>query len=128
VIRGNLLVIPVGSSNLYLEPVYLQAEQSPLPELQRVVLATGNRIAMEPTVEAALARLFASESAARESVPPGGATESTALPPAAASLARAAREHLERAREAQRADDWARYGEELRALDEALRALEQLVP
>ena len=59
---------------------------------------------------------------------PGGATESAALSPEAASLARTAREHLNRAREAQRADDWARYGEEIRALDETLRELEKLLP
>jgi uncharacterized membrane protein (UPF0182 family) len=127
VIRGNLLVIPVGSSNLYLEPVYLQSEQSPLPELQRVVVATGNRIAMEPTLEAALAKLFASEPASTGAVGrPESSTGTAALSPAAAALARTAREHLDRAREAQRSEDWARYGQELRALDETLRELEKL--
>jgi uncharacterized membrane protein (UPF0182 family) len=127
VIRGNLLVIPVGNSNLYIEPVYLQAEQSPLPELQRIVVATGSRIAMEPTLEAALAKLFASEPASARAVDAtGGSPGSANVSPAAAALARAIREHLDRAREAQRADDWTRYGEELRALDEAVRALETL--
>jgi uncharacterized membrane protein (UPF0182 family) len=129
VIRGNLLVIPVGSSNLYLEPVYLQAEQGPLPELQRVVVATGNRIAMEPTLEAALAKLFGAEpGGARAAAPAGSTAGPTALSPEAAATARAVREHLEQARAAQRADDWARYGEELRALDTALRQLEELGP
>ena len=54
VIRGNLLMIPVGSSFLYVEPIYLQATNSRLPELVRVVVANGNRIAMEPTLERAL--------------------------------------------------------------------------
>jgi len=40
VIRGHLLVIPVGSSLIYVEPIYLQAERSPMPELRLVVLAT----------------------------------------------------------------------------------------
>jgi uncharacterized membrane protein (UPF0182 family) len=127
VIRGNLLVIPVGNSNLYIEPVYLQAEQSPLPELHRIVLATGNRIAMEPTLEAALTRLFASATTAPRSVEElASATGSANLSPAAVTLTRAVRQHLDRAREAQRADDWTRYGEELRALEETLRALEKL--
>jgi uncharacterized membrane protein (UPF0182 family) len=127
VIRGNLLVIPVGNSNLYLEPVYLQAEQSPLPELQRIVLATGNRIAMEPTLSGALARLFGADSiAARTPELPDDSLGSTALSAEAAAMTRAVREHLNQAREAQRADDWARYGVELRALEEALRALEKL--
>ncbi|WP_084804526.1 UPF0182 family protein [Halonatronum saccharophilum] len=58
VIRGNLLVIPVESSILYVEPIYLQAEQSELPELRRVIVAYGERIAMERTLEEALKSLF----------------------------------------------------------------------
>ena len=54
VIRGNLLMIPVGSSFLYVEPIYLQAQSSSLPELARVVVANGNDIAMEPTRAEAL--------------------------------------------------------------------------
>jgi len=50
VIRGNLLMIPVGSSFLFVEPIYLQAENSRLPELVRVVVANGNTIAMEKTL------------------------------------------------------------------------------
>ena len=58
VIRGNLLMIPVGESFLYVEPIYLQAESSRLPELQRVVVANGNQIAMEPTFDDALNVVF----------------------------------------------------------------------
>ncbi|MDA0351228.1 MAG: UPF0182 family protein [Chloroflexi bacterium] len=54
VIRGNLLMIPIGQSFLFVEPIYLQAENSRLPELVRVVVANGNAIAMEPTFERAL--------------------------------------------------------------------------
>ena len=58
VIRGNMLVIPVGQSNLYVEPIYLQADQGSIPEMKRVIMATGNSIVMEPTVSEALAQLF----------------------------------------------------------------------
>ena len=58
VIRGNMLVIPIGDSNLYVEPIYLQAENGPIPELKRVVVSTGNRVVMEPTLEEALTKLF----------------------------------------------------------------------
>ncbi len=58
VIRGNLLMIPVGDSFLYVEPIYLQAETSRLPELKRVVVVNGNAIAMEPTFEDALDVVF----------------------------------------------------------------------
>ena len=61
VLRGNLLVIPVGGSTLYVEPIYLQAVAGRLPELRRVVLATGNKLVMEPTLEQALARLYGVE-------------------------------------------------------------------
>ena len=54
VIRGNLLMIPIGQSFLFVEPIYLQAENSRLPELVRVVVANGNAIAMEPTFDRAL--------------------------------------------------------------------------
>ncbi|MDA1239853.1 MAG: UPF0182 family protein [Chloroflexi bacterium] len=54
VIRGNLLMIPVGSSFLFVEPIYLQAENSRLPELVRVIVANGNALAMERTLPHAL--------------------------------------------------------------------------
>jgi uncharacterized protein len=126
VIRGNLLVIPIGSSNLYVEPIYLQAQQGPLPQLQRVVVATGNRIAMEPTIEAALARLFGNEPMGARVAPPSDPAAPPSLSPAAATAARAAQAHFERAQEAQRAGDWARYGTELRELETTLRQLVEL--
>jgi uncharacterized membrane protein (UPF0182 family) len=58
VIRGNLLMIPIGRGNLFVEPIYLQAETSQLPELKRVVVANGNRIAMEPTLQRSLEVIF----------------------------------------------------------------------
>jgi uncharacterized protein len=54
VIRGSLLVIPCGQALLYAEPIYLQANQSPMPELRLVVLALQDRLAYGPTFEAAL--------------------------------------------------------------------------
>jgi uncharacterized membrane protein (UPF0182 family) len=59
--RGSLLVIPCGRALLYAEPIYLQAERSPMPELRLVVLALQDRLAYAPTFEAALASLFGSE-------------------------------------------------------------------
>ena len=75
VIRGNLLMIPIGESFLFVEPVYLQAESSRIPELKRVVVANGNNIAMEPTFQRALDVVFGR----RASSLPGSAT--TVLPP-----------------------------------------------
>ncbi len=56
--RGSLLVIPSGRALLYAEPIYLQAQRSPMPELRLVVLALQDRLAYGPTFEAALTSLF----------------------------------------------------------------------
>jgi uncharacterized protein len=56
--RGPLLVIPSGRALLYAEPIYLQAERSPMPELRLVVLALQDRLAYGPTFESAMAALF----------------------------------------------------------------------
>ncbi len=58
VLRGSLLVIPTGRALLYAEPIYLQAQQSPMPELRIVVLALQDRLAYGPTFQAALTNLF----------------------------------------------------------------------
>jgi uncharacterized membrane protein (UPF0182 family) len=59
--RGSLLVIPSGRALLYAEPIYLQAQQSPMPELRLVVLALQDRLAYGPTFESALASLYGGE-------------------------------------------------------------------
>ncbi len=61
VLRGSLLVIPSGKALLYAEPIYLQAEQSPMPELRLVVLALQDKLAYGTTFQAALASLFGGE-------------------------------------------------------------------
>ena len=58
VIRGNLLVIPIERSLMYVEPLYIAAEKGQLPELKRVIVGFGDRIAMEETLEGAIARVF----------------------------------------------------------------------
>ena len=58
VIRGNLMVIPIEDSLIYVEPVYLQAVQSKFPELKRVILAYGDQIVMEPNLDMANEKVF----------------------------------------------------------------------
>ena len=79
VIRGNLLVIPIDDSLLYVEPLYLQAEQRPIPELKRVIVCHGDRVIMEPTLAKALERLFGTEAEPPISGPAGdtGTTTTT---------------------------------------------------
>ena len=81
--RGGLIVIPVGRALLYAEPIYLQAERSPMPELRLVVLALQDRLAYGPTFEVAMAALFGSGQSAL-SVTPADRTPSPAAPNAAA--------------------------------------------
>jgi uncharacterized membrane protein (UPF0182 family) len=58
IIRGNLLVVPIENSILYVSPLYLRAETGQLPELKRVIAAYGDRVVMEETLSGALAALF----------------------------------------------------------------------
>jgi uncharacterized membrane protein (UPF0182 family) len=129
VIRGNLLVIPIEESLIYVMPLYLRAQGGRIPELKRVVVAYQNRVVMEETLDAGLAQLFggagaATREPARVSQTPGAAS---ALSARAADLASRANESFRRAVEAQRAGDWARYGEELRRLEDLLRQLQAAV-
>jgi uncharacterized membrane protein (UPF0182 family) len=140
VIRGNMLVIPIGGSNLYVEPIYLQAQNGPIPELKRVIVSTGNRVVMEATLEEALTKLFGVAIATVTTGAPAvqvvgqptgqtaGASTSGSVPltPDAAALIRSANDHFARAQEALRAGDWARYGEEQRALQSDLQHLSEL--
>jgi uncharacterized membrane protein (UPF0182 family) len=123
VIRGNLMVIPLENSVLYVEPLFLQAQQSQLPELTRVIATYGRRIVMEPTLEdAMLALTRASGGALPEetaTVEAGGERETEGAPPPAAgpgTLAGEAQAAYDRAVEAQRRGDWAAYGEALEEL------------
>src|SRR5580692_5685666 len=82
--RGALLVIPTGRALLYAEPIYLQAERSPMPELRLVVLAVQDRLAYGPTFESAMAALFGgAASSLSAATPPAEAVRRA--PPSAAS-------------------------------------------
>ena len=84
VILGTLLVIPVGQGLLYVQPLYLQAESGKIPELRRVIVATDNRIVMEPTLEASINRLFGDGSSPEQPkapVDPSQTLAATTAPP-----------------------------------------------
>jgi uncharacterized protein len=82
--RGALLVIPTGRALLYAEPIYLQAERSPMPELRLVVLAVQDRLTYGPTFESAMAALFGgAASSLSAATPPAEAARRA--PPSAAS-------------------------------------------
>ncbi|HEV2439914.1 MAG TPA: UPF0182 family protein, partial [bacterium] len=128
----------IAESLLYIEPLYLQAQGSALPELKRVIVAYGARIAMEPTLEDAVARIFgATAAAAPPASPPGGSPHpsgpSPSVPPApqggsprVAALVAEANTHYARAQAALRAGDFATYGKEIDALGRALGELRRI--
>jgi uncharacterized membrane protein (UPF0182 family) len=107
------------------QPLYLAAsEQGALPELRRVIVAYGNQIAMEPTLEQSLARIFggrAPSAPAEAATAARPATPST--PPALPALAQQALEIYLRGQEALKRGDFAAYGAEQKRLEETLRAL-----
>ncbi len=125
VIRGSLLVIPVEESVLYIQPLYLAAASDrSLPELKRVIVAYGNRIAMEETLDLSLARIFGGSTApigAQVAETDGLRQESESVQ----SLIRGAVETYNRAQEALKQGDWTRYGQETRRLGEILQRLRQ---
>ncbi len=117
VIRGNLLVIPIDHSLLYVEPLYLQAETSRLPELKRVIVASGERVLMAESLDAALSGLEGTSVVGAP--PPAPATEA----PDVHDLALSAMEHYQQAQQYLQAGDWAGYGAELEAMQSDLEAL-----
>jgi uncharacterized membrane protein (UPF0182 family) len=123
--RGNLIVIPIDGSLLYIEPLYLQAEASRLPELTRVVVVHKNRVAMADSLAEGLAQVLGAAPVTEE---PGEASEAGQEPTEplstdAAELARSAQAHYEAAQRCLEEGDWACYGEELKALERDLQAL-----
>ncbi len=83
--RGALLVIPSGRALLYAEPIYLQAERSPMPELRLVVLALQDRLAYGPTFESAMASLFGGAASSLSAT--ASAAETAPAPPVSAAPA-----------------------------------------
>ena len=136
VIRGELLVIPIEEALIYVQPIYLRGQGGQIPELKRVVVAFQDRVVMSETFETGLARLFSGEIGAPSQTAAAvtAAVADTALraapapgtqiqPSASGQLIREADDHYQRAISAQRAGDWATYGQEIQRLGEVLRRL-----
>ncbi|KKU38692.1 MAG: hypothetical protein UX52_C0002G0072 [Candidatus Amesbacteria bacterium GW2011_GWA1_46_35] len=115
VIQGSLLAIPIEESLLYVRPLYLKADIGKIPELKRVIVAYENKIAMEETLEAGLARLFGAGTGER-------AKPASVIVPTE-NLTQQAGEAYDAAIRAQRDGDWGRYGEEIKKLGEILNKL-----
>lgn len=126
VYRGNLLVIPIKEEVMYVQPIYLQATSGKLPELKRVIVAYHNQLAMESTLEAALLRVFQAGTPTKGPAAAGqmeGSQVRVSGPKNLRELSRSAMEIYNRAIDAQKSGNWARYGEEIEKLKKELDAL-----
>lgn len=123
VVFGNLLVIPVKNSLLYVEPLYLAAEKSKIPELKRVIVAFGNQIAMEETMEKALMKIFGSGSARSTITQPIKGEEQISQDTSKDDLILQAARYFRQAEGCLKNSDWAGYGEQWNRLKQALNAL-----
>jgi uncharacterized membrane protein (UPF0182 family) len=125
VLRGQMLVLPVEDTVLYVEPIYIQASEARMPQLKKVVLAMGNTLIYRDTYEQAVSELSANElgratvatTAALTRAPPEPAA--TSSPPAGGGDQRleAVRSHLQRYREFSAQGKWADAGKELEAIE-----------
>jgi uncharacterized membrane protein (UPF0182 family) len=120
VIRGNLLVIPIEHSFIYVEPVYLQATQSQMPQLKRVIAVQDGRLMMKKSLDAALRAVFGVEgvSPAQQQKVLSGAPAGP-LP----AGAQEALNHYHQAMEYLKQANWAKYGEELKQLKQTLETM-----
>lgn len=118
VIRGNLMVIPIKDSLIYIEPLYMQADNAnSLPEIKRIIVAYQDTIIMEETLEEALYQIFIN----RQTEMPEGTPETDL---SIKVLARQARESYEKAKNAAQAGNWSLYGTALEELENIILQLE----
>ena len=120
VIRGNLLVIPIEHSFLYVEPIYLQSEQSKMPELKRVIVAQGNRLQMRDNLDVALRAVFS-----LDTIPPAQTQQAiSGLPMGPLSnMAQEALNHYNKALDYLKNNDWTNYGQELNKIKDLLQSM-----
>ena len=124
--RGNMFIIPINTSVLYVEPVYLEAQNSSIPEVKRIIMAYNDEIAYEESLAECLVSLFGD--GAEEGVNEAGTGESlngeqTSEEMSQAELIAAAAAAYENAVEAQKKGDWASYGKYMDELEKYLNKL-----
>ncbi|HEV7746425.1 MAG TPA: UPF0182 family protein [Pyrinomonadaceae bacterium] len=134
VLRGHLLVIPIGKSLLYVEPIYLKAESSPMPELRLVVLATQDRLGFGPTFDDAMTSIFGDlarpqdKTAPPAEKPAEGPPKPSASPATepAANIKQLIEKAIQEFDEYQRLTSQGKLGEAGQKLEQHKRTLEEL--
>jgi uncharacterized membrane protein (UPF0182 family) len=137
VVRGNLIVVPVGDTLIYLQPVYLQSTSSSFPEFQRIVVASPTTVVWGRTLTDALNQIIASGPTPSPTPTPSGGPNPTpgatpgptvgpGLPADVPGLIAYANAHFEAAQAALRSGDFAAYGREIALVQQALSQLDAL--
>lgn len=126
--RGNMFIIPINTSILYVEPVYLEATNSSIPEVKRIIVAYNDKIAYEETLADCLISLFGTKaqngvSGSETTTPSQSGREDSAANMSARQLAELVQEYFTKAQNAQKNGDWAKYGEYLDKMEEYLNEL-----
>lgn len=123
--RGDLFVIPINNSIMYVEPVYLEASNQAIPEMKRVIVAYGDKIAYESTLEDALADLFGEEENGGQSQSASASSgKNNSGKSNTKELIQKANEAYEDAVNAQKSGNWKKYGDYLDELEKYLNQLE----
>ena len=126
--QGDLMVIPIDDSIVYVRPLYLESSTNKLPELKRVIVAYGDRVVMEPSLGEAFARIFGTAPPTAPSGPGAvtrpGQTAPGATPATVQALITEANDLYRRAQEAITSGDWAAYGKAIQDLGDVLRRLQ----
>ena len=123
--RGNMFVIPINTSVLYVEPVYLEATNSSIPEVKRIIVAYDDKIAYEETLAECLVSLFGDEAdeGVASTKPSGTGEESGSEKLTTRELAALAAAAYENAQKAMQQGDWAKYGKYLDEMEDYLNEL-----
>lgn len=127
IIRGNTLVIPIDTSLIYVEPLYLMATNPAIPQLKRVIVSDGKNVAMAETLDGALRQLFGVSPASSQPTQPTQPTV-PGQEVSTADLINQANQLYNEAATAQRAGDWATYGDKIKQLGDVLTQLSKQAP
>jgi uncharacterized membrane protein (UPF0182 family) len=135
VLRGNILTIPINSSILYIEPLYIRADsEKAIPEVRRIIASYNDKVVMEDTLEKALTSLFGGPSDPNEQIESSVSDEPTdieqmpvnsPLPEDEAGLIKQANELYEQAQEALKSGSLSEYEKKINELGNILKRLEQ---
>jgi uncharacterized membrane protein (UPF0182 family) len=126
VLRGQILVLPIGDTFLYVDPIYIQATEGKMPQLKKVVLATGSRLIYADTYEQALVQLSSGAPSTVAQQPPPAQMPATGMKPPSLMPSTdprmdQIREHLRRYRELAAQGKWSEAGKELEAIQSIVK-------